>query len=479
MRRMDFFGVRATEQKTAGSAVVTAQTGVMAFGTAPVHQTGGKVNEVVRVSNYQEAVEAFGWSEDWEKYTLCEVIHSHFKLYGVGPLLLVNVLDPDKHKGESKEETLPVSNGQIRLSGDTIEGSITVQQEAEVYEKGQDYDVFYQDGECVIEILTGGKIQANVESLVVGHCEVDFQLKDMKSAVIGGYDVKKGESSGIELADQAYFKTKVLPDILIAPGFSHEEEVAAVLAAKAKSLSMVFRSFALCDLPGETYQETVKAKEEIGCFRAEKERVLWPMLKKDGKQYHYSTQLASLMALLAANNGGIPVEPASNKVLQADAAVLKDGTEVNLDLNQANYLRGQGITTALSFINGFTAWGEYCACVPQNSDPKDRFCSGARMVNYVTNTIILSFWKRIDEAMTSRFASSIVDQINIWLNGLSNPSVGALLGARCELKSEENPEDDLAAGIIRPHIYLAVPGPAQVIDFIVEYDTSYVKSLLG
>lgn len=425
---MDYFGVRATEKATAITSPVTANTAAMVFGTAPVHQTDGAANKVVLAMSYAEAVAAMGWSDDWEKYTICEVIYSHFRLYGVGPLLMVNVLDPEKHQSEEKTETRQLVNGQIKLGGDVLPESVKLGGEGGGYEAGTDYGVFFEDGACIVEALEGGK----------------------------------------------------LPDPIIAPGFSENTGVAAVMAAKARSLSIVFRSFAVCDLSADgegTYQAAVNQKDASGAFQHTKERLCWPMLTLDGKKFHLSTQVAGIMCQLAANDGGIPSEPASNKTLQADGTILADGTPVSLDLHMANYLRGQGITTALNFVNGFTSWGEYCACAPNNSDPKDMFCNVARMVNYIANTVILTYWAYIDRKMTPRLASSICDMIDIWLNGLRNRE--HLLGGRCELKSEENPITDLMAGIVRPHIYIGAPVPAQQIDFIVEYDAAYLENVLS
>lgn len=475
----DFYGVRVTENATPGSAPVTANTGVMVFGTAPVHQTGGKANEVVLARSYAEAVAAMGWSDDWGKYTICEAIYSHFRLYGVAPLLMVNVLEPDKYAGEEKTETAAFAGGQIRLSGDALPDSVKVTDGAETsYAAGTDYDVFFSGGACVIEALPGGALADEAGSVTVAYKAVEFDIADLTDTVIGGLDTRSGKAAGIELADQAYFRTKVLPDILIAPGFSHKSSVAAVLSAKAKTLSVVFRSFAICDLDAADasgYQEAVAAKDASGAFQNVKERLCWPMLGLGGQTFHFSTQLAGLMAQLAAEDGGIPSEPASNRTLQADSAILADGTEVSLGLSEANYLRGQGVTTALNFINGLTAWGEYCACAPGSSDPKDMYCNTARMVNYVANTCVLTFWSKLDRKLTPRFAASITDTVNIWLNGLVNQ--GHLLGARCELIAAENPTTDLMAGIIRPHIFMAVPGPAQQIDFIVEIDTEYLAAI--
>lgn len=477
---MDFFGVRASEKATVVSAPITAQTAAMAFGTAPVNQTGTPANKIVLANSYEEAVAAMGWSDDWTNYTLCEVIYSHFRLYGVGPLLMVNVLDPTIAENQSETVTAAkaITNGQVQLPGTVIPSTLVVKNGDTPLVKGTDYDVFFEDGTCIVEAIDGGAITAAVTSLNVQYKNVAFTLDSLTNAIIGGYSTATGVSTGLELADRAYFETKVLPDILIAPHFSMSSSVAAAMVAKAKALSVVFRSFALCDISSATaasYTAAVTAKNASGSFTATKERMCWPMLTLDGKTYHLSTQIAGLMCRTAALNGGVPSEPASNKTLQADGAALADGTEVTLDLLQANYLRANGITTALNFVNGFTAWGEYSACAPGNSDPKDMYCNVARMVNYICNTVVLTFWSYIDRTMTPRLASAICDQVTIWLNGLR--SAGHLLGGRCELLSEENPTSDLMAGIIRPHIFIGVPGPAQQIDFVVEYDVDYLSTI--
>lgn len=479
----DFYGVRVMEKATAITAPVVASTGVMAFGTAPVFQTDGGVNKIIAANSYEEAVKAVGYSDDWDKYTLCEVIYSHFQLYGAAPLLLVNILDPTKNKTAVAAANKDVSDGQVILQDDVIPASVVVKASADAETpavRGTDYDVFYQDGNCVIEILSGGAI-ASATSLNIAYDKATFTPSNLINQIIGGYDTATGTSTGIELADQAFFQTKIIPDILIAPGFSHNSGVAAVLAAKAKSLSNVFRSFAVLDLPADstanTYTAAVQVKSGSGSFQNIKSCVCWPKLKLADKTFHFSTQFAGLMASLSAQDGGIPSEPPSNKTIQADSAILDDGTEITLEITKANHLRGQGVVTALNFVNGFTAWGANCACAPGNSDPKDSYINIARMINYISNACILTYWQYIDRKMTPRLAGAITDQINMWLNGLKNQ--GHLLGGRCEIVTEENPIADLTAGIIRPHFYIGVPGPVQTIDFIVEYDASYLSAIFA
>ena len=206
------------------------------------------------------------------------------------------------------------------------------------------------------------------------------------------------------------------------------------------------------------------------------EIVCWPMVKLGDYQFHLSTQLAGLMAQVDSGNEGCPYESPSNKSLQCDAMVLEGGAEVNLTLNQANLLNANGIITALNFMGGWVAWGNYDACYPGNTDVKDYFIPVSRMFGWVGNTLIRTFWSKLDKPMNRRLIDTILDTANIWLNGLVGS--GYLLGARAEMLESENPLTSLMAGIIKIHIYMTPPSPAQEIDFVLEYDASYVESAL-
>lgn len=72
---------------------------------------------------------------------------------------------------------------------------------------------------------------------------------------------------------------------------------------------------------------------------------------------------------------------------------------------------------------------------------------------------------------------SIVDSINIWLNGLKTSE--HILGGRIEFNADENPVTDLMAGKMKFHIYMTPPSPAKEIEFTLEYDAEYVSAALG
>ena len=79
--------------------------------------------------------------------------------------------------------------------------------------------------------------------------------------------------------------------------------------------------------------------------------------------------------------------------------------------------------------------------------------------------------------MNRRLLDNIKDSANNWLAGLVGSEY--LLGARVEILDSENPMTDLMAGIVRIHIYMTPPSPAQEIDFVLEYDTDYVQTALA
>lgn len=72
------------------------------IGTAPIHtltDSADKVAKPILIQSYNDFVKAMGYSEDWEKYTLCEVAYAHFKndIKSIAPFVVINIYDPTKH----------------------------------------------------------------------------------------------------------------------------------------------------------------------------------------------------------------------------------------------------------------------------------------------------------------------------------------------------------------------------------------------
>ena len=95
-------------------------------------------------------------------------------------------------------------------------------------------------------------------------------------------------------------------------------------------------------------------------------------------------------------------EIVSSPAFAGDSAVLADGTVVLLDLQQANYLNSNGIVTALNFIGGYVLWGDETACFPADTDVKNYFICVSRMFGWVANSLVLTYWSKVDKKMTRR-----------------------------------------------------------------------------
>lgn len=465
-------GVTTGKKETSVSTPNVAASGIIfAVGTAPVQQVGGKVNEVIMANTYEEAVAALGYSDDWKKYGLCEVIYTAFQLYQTTPIFLVNVLDPAKNKKQATESYTPDDN-KIRLPLEAIATSVKI----ETKTAGEDFEVFYDDTACVIEFT-----EPTTEETSVTYDAVDPK-QVTKTEIIGGYSVPTHKTTGLELIDTVFPKYTIVPDLILCPNWSHDSEVAAVMSAKGENINGLFEADAILDMDTEEVTHYTEAPEwkKSKNFMKKNELVCFPKLKLGDRVFNYSSQLAGLIAKTDNTEelgGGTPCESASNKSLQADSMTLADGTEVTLDLQQANYLNDNGIITALNFYNGFVSWGNYTACFPASTDPVDYFYCISRMFKWVAKTVTLSYWSYVDRKMSRRLIDAILQGVNDWLNSLTAEE--KIIGGRVEFKEEENSLTALMDGKAKFHIYITPPSPLMVMEYVLEYDVSYLSNLLA
>ncbi|MDE6260413.1 MAG: phage tail protein [Oscillospiraceae bacterium] len=478
---MPNLGVHVKERATAVSLPVVADSGIPFFvGTAPAHMAAkpARANYPVLCTSWDEAVEKLGFSYDWKKYTLCEAMYSHFQLYGCQPVIFCNVLDPNDPDARKPAESKPcdVAEHRVTLPLETIRDGLKVTsgegEDAAPLKEDEDYTLFYDESKgCIIELLEDSPAY-EVKSLTVEAAQLD-------PGVVTSADV----IMGINQADACMTAVGVIPDLLLAPGYTHDTVVAAILATKAAGINGLFRAKALidadCSAGGVTEYSQLTAYKAKNNLVDVNQIVCWPQVKLGEYQFHLSTQLAGLMAQVDTANGGCPYESPSNKNLKIDACCLEDGTEINLTWEQVNLVAGSwGVVTAINFIGmGWTAKGNYTACFPGNTDVKDQFIPVSRMFDWVGNTFVRTFWAMLDRPMTRRLIDNILDTGNIWLNG--QVASEHLLGARAEMREDENNPLDLMAGIIRIHIYITPPSPAQETEFTLEYDIGYMQSALA
>lgn len=393
-------------------------------GTAPVHtlelEEGEKapVNEPRLIFNRQEFVRQFGYVPEGENahdYTLSEFADVYFGQYAVAPVMFVNVFDPARH-------TKPVQGG---------DGSETAPDVSKV---------------------------ASLD-------------------IIGGVDGPTLKKTGLELVAEAFPRFRLVPGQILAPGFSGDPAVAVTLGAKCPAINGCFKAAGIIDIPDEVKNYSEAAAWINDNNLTDKNLIAFLGKAKTGDAVHWgSTHLAGVIAKRDAESSGIPYWSPSNNRLLCNGLV-HNGEELMLGRDVAEYLNGCGITTGLNWTGGLVAWGNRTCAYPGITDPKDTFIPIRRMFNWISNTLILTAWQKLDSPMNRRLIASVMDTFNVWLDGLTAREY--ILGGRVVFLQDENPTTDLMDGIIRFHLYVTPPPPAKEIEFILEYDPSYFDTLFS
>lgn len=477
-------GVYVSERETSLIAPVEGTAGLQViFGTAPVNmleKPEEAVNKPQLVYSYGEAVSAVGYVPDFERYTLCESISANFTVVNTAPMVLVNVLDPNKHNAAIKEETANVKDGVAVLNEDgVLLDKLVVKNGDNTLERDVDYTTaFNNDGSLNIVLLDGGAGNG-AASLSVSGKKLDPDMVEA-SDIVGGVDIATGNETGLEVVRQIYPRFAMTPGILMAPRFSKDPTVTAALQAKTTEINSVFRAVCIVDIDsskeGATKYADVKVQKEKQAATSANCYAVWPCAKVGDVIYSGSTLAGALTSYTDAQHEDIPNWSPSNKTLSISAACLEDGTEVILDQDQANTINGFGVATFLN-INGYRLWGNNTCCYPGNTDPKDRWFAVRRFMSWAANTFILTYFQKVDNPMNRRLIEAIVDSENI----RGNSFVARDICARYEIAfdEDENPVTDLINGKITFHQYITPFVPAEDIENVIEFDPYALSDALS
>lgn len=402
-------GIYIQEEATSLVPVRSVDSAIpVVFGTAPGPSDGDlPVNEIVTCYTLTEFVAAFGYSDDWGSYTLCEFAKCFFSDYCMAPAIFVNVYDPATHQTDGTGDPTQVTTADI----------------------------------------------------------------------IGGVDADTLQLQGLELIDQVFPQTRLVPGNIVCPVFSQDPAVALSMSSKAANINGLFKAMAIVDIPESVIKYTdIPSYKETNNLVDENMIVCWPKVKKGDVVYHLSSHLAGIMASIDADNDGIPYQSPSNQTLEITGAD-NAGADLYLGLAQANYLNGQGIVTVINWDGGWKCWGNRTACYPSNTDVKDAYIPIRRFFNWHGNTFLLTYFSKVDFPLTRRLIETIIDSENLRLNSFAANEI--ILGGRIEMLEDENSTTDLMDGIVKFHTYITPPSPARKIVNTLEYDTDYVSALFG
>jgi phage tail sheath protein FI len=166
-------GIYIKEAATKLPALSQVEYVTVAIGTAPIHLATdpANINQPVLANNLSDFKAQLGYSDDFEKYTLCEVAKSQFELYGVTPTVFINVLDPAKHSEEVAEEYEGQTNFRIEDEIDAASIKITSGENTPPNSFTADDFNIVEETETVTDDQTGEETTITVRTLTITNTE--------------------------------------------------------------------------------------------------------------------------------------------------------------------------------------------------------------------------------------------------------------------------------------------------------------------
>lgn len=442
-----------------GTRVADESQGAIVYvGTAPVHNVeggAGNVNVPIVVNNIAEARKYFGYSDEWEKYTLCEAMHVHLENKGVGPLVFINVLNPNTHKAsEAGNVSKTPENGRITIPAaqDIILDSVVIKNGGTAKVKGTDYAIAYNIEKKTISIteLTAGALGDS--ALTITYNTIDAASVTSED-VIGASD-GLGLNTGLFAVKNVYQLTGYIPAYLAAPGFSSVPAVHAAMYQNSVKVNGHWDVYMFVDLPivnGETALtlDTAKTYKNGNGYTKENETVFFPLAQgTDGKIYHLSVLAAANFQELLLSQDGIPYKTASNtdcSIIEnlylgaASTGRIYDDSIINEKLNK------NGIASAAYVGGRWAIWGCHSADYDQNNGDQINVAETNRMMlYYISNDFQHRRTPDVDKPMTANDLKTIIAEEQTRIDALLN--IGALTRGVVSLDASAQARSDIMNG---------------------------------
>lgn len=442
-----------------GSRVADESQGAIVYvGTAPVHNVEGganNVNKPIVVNNIAEARKYFGYSDEWDKYTLCEAMHVHLENKGVGPLVFINVLNPATHKAsDAGTVSKTPENGRVTIPAaqDIILDSVVVKSDNTTKIKGTDYAIAYNIEKKTITIseLTAGAL--GTSALTITYNTVDASA--VTAADVIGTSDGLGLNTGIFAIKNVYQLTGYIPAYLAAPGFSSVPAVHAAMYQNSVKVNGHWDVYMFVDLPimnSETplTLDTAKTYKNGNGYTKENETVFFPLAQgTDGKIYHLSVLAAANFQELLLSQDGIPYKTASNTDCSlienlylgaSNTGRVYDDSIINEKLNK------NGIASAAYVGGRWAIWGCHSADYDQdNGDQINVAETNRMMLYYISNDFQHRRTPDVDKPMTANDLQTIIAEEQTRVDALLN--IGALTRGVVMLNADAQAKSDIMNG---------------------------------
>lgn len=475
--------------ETVAQSAVQAGTTPVYVGTAPVNLVrgfadAGVINEPIKLTNMIDAQRKLGYAADWGTFTLCEVVNAHFNntLGNIGPIYVINVLDPSagKHrKATETEQSLSFAGGRAEFVSSTIIlDTLTIaKSDGGDYVEGTDYalDYNFTKGTVIITSLIADSPLTG--TLTASFYEVDDSAIE-DDDIIGGVTAG-GEYSGLSSIALLYPEQFAVCNLIAAPGWSQSPAVYNAMLTASQKINGHWDAFVVADLPlvdssaqaVDTITKAIAWKKN-NAFTGERSKVYWPQgVDNLGNIYHLSTLAVVELMRADFSHNSVPMETCGNKAIPIIKQYFgANATNRGFSQQEGKELTQNGISTAVAWGGEWVLWGDHTAAYTYGADvdPRAIFDVSMRMLMHITNDFQKEWSPRIDEPMTRALKDEIINREQEKLDGYV--SMGALLGEpQIVFLESENSTTDIMNGDFRWDIAVTPTPPLKSASVYVAY----------
>jgi phage tail sheath protein FI len=423
-------------------------------------------------TNFGPGVVGYGCAELYD-YAMIENVNGP-----VAPLVFVNVFDPFIMSQPTSLAGLKIdNNGEIAINKEVILASLVVKGISGItYVNGVDYTYSYND-----TTLQTGTILVYASSPLMSETSVTASfstpnLANVNAAAIIGQTTSSGINTGLQLFDQLYDTFNITLGQLITPGFSQNPMVAAAGNARVQSLTAQrFKATFIADTDHTvvTNYSQLASWKATNNYESRFENLVWPNIALGTNSYHGATVLAVTKANQARAANNLPFVSPSNKAIAATGTILGVGQPISVGETQAAYIETLGI---VSFVNsqGWKTLGDYTCSFDsgtvQATDPVDFWINESDFFIWMENTLSIFLAGYVDQPGNLTSLSTIENSVQQWGNSLV--TAGASWTFRCTFNPDDNPPENILAGIYTFSIICSPPTPMRTIQLNFSYDVA-------
>lgn len=488
---------RAKARIRQAAVLLTAAVIVAGIGAVISTIAGGREN-VTELPKLTAEQRKLGYAADWGTFTLCEVMNAHFNntLGNIGPIYVINVLDPSAGKHRKATETtqqLSFTGGRAEFASSTIilDTMTIAKSDGGDYAEGTDYAVDYNFTKGTVIITSLIADSPLTGTLTASFYEVDDSAIE-DDDIIGGVTAG-GEYSGLSSIALLYPEQFAVCNLIAAPGWSHSPAVYNAMLAASQKINGHWDAFVVADLPlvsgssavgqaevdeaqvGATAVDTIEkavAWKKSNAFDNERSKVYWPQgIDNLGNIYHLSTLAVVELMRADFSHNSVPMETCGNKAIPIIKQYFgANATNRGFSQQEGKELTQNGISTAVAWGGEWVLWGDHTAAYTYGADvdPRAIFDVSMRMLMHITNDFQREWSPRIDEPMTRALKDEIINREQEKLDGYV--SMGALLGEpQIVFLESENSTTDIMNGDFRWDIAVTPTPPLKSASVYVAY----------